>query len=246
MNLSSSTILITGGSEGIGLALAERFLKAGSKVIVCGRNQAKLDEVRQAHPELSTMVCDVANEAERVRLFESVTGDFPKLNVVVNNAGIQRRFQLDQPQDWPQIQSEIAINFEAPIHFATLFIAHLAKQENAAILNVTSGLAFVPSAFAPVYGATKAAMHSFTMSLRQNLSKLPIEVIEIIPPAVNTNLGGAGLHDTGVPLAEFADAVFAGLEKGQQEVAYGFSQKSSQASRAELDQVFEQMNRQMS
>ncbi len=242
MNLTSSSILITGGSEGIGLALAERFLKAGSTVIVCGRREEVLREAQQKHPQLHIRVCDVANEQARIELFKWATTEFPNLNVLINNAGIQRRFQFTQQPEWAEVQSEITINVEAPIHLGILFLPHLLKQTQPAIINVTSGLAFVPAAFAPVYAATKAAMHSLTMSLRQQLSKTPVEIIEIVPPAVNTNLGGVGLHDSGTPLNEFGDAVFKGLEKGDLEITYGFSTKTSRASREELDQIFKQMN----
>jgi uncharacterized oxidoreductase len=242
MNLSSNTVLITGGSEGIGLAIAEHFLKAGSEVIVCGRREDKLLEAQAKNPALHIRVADVSSEEGRKELWQWATGQFPKLNILINNAGIQRRFAFTQEMDWAQVQQEIAINLEAPIHLTMLFLPHLLEQTQPVIMNVTSGLAFVPATFAPVYAATKAAMHSVTMSLRQQLSNTPIEVIEILPPAVNTNLGGVGLHDSGVPLAEFASAVVKGLENGDPEVTYGMSAKTSRASREELDQIFKQMN----
>ncbi|HEY7213964.1 MAG TPA: SDR family oxidoreductase [Thermoanaerobaculia bacterium] len=242
MDLGSSTVLITGGASGIGLALAERFLAAGSEVILCGRREEKLREAKDRHPQFHIRACDVAGEADRVSLFEWAAGEFPRLNVLVNNAGIQRRIELAQAEEWRSTQEEIAINLEAPVHLSLLFIPHLQQQQRPAILNVTSGLSFVPMASAPVYSATKAALHSFTLSLRHQLATTPIEVIEIIPPAVNTDLGGPGLHTFGVPLDEFADAVMAGLQKGEREVAYGFAQQSSRASREELDAIFARMN----
>jgi uncharacterized oxidoreductase len=211
-------------------------------VIVCGRREEVLREAQQKHPQLHIRVCDVASEQARIDLFKWATTEFPNLNVLINNAGIQRRFRFTEQPEWAQVQSEITINIEAPIHLSMLFLSHLLKQTQPAIINVTSGLAFVPATFAPVYGATKAAMHSLTMALRQQLSKTPVEVIEIVPPAVNTNLGGVGLHDTGTPLNEFGDAVFKGLEKGELEISYGFSTKTSHASREELDQLFKQMS----
>jgi uncharacterized oxidoreductase len=242
MDLASNTVLITGGASGIGFALAERFLAAGSEVILCGRREEKLREAQDKHPEMRTRVCDVAGAADRASLFNWATGEFPRLNVLVNNAGIQRRFQLAQPEDWDRTHAEIAINFEAPVHLSALFIPHLLQQERPAIVNVTSGLSFVPMASAPIYSATKAALHSFTLSLRHQLAATPIQVLEIIPPAVNTDLGGAGLHTFGVPVDEFADAVMAGIRKGDVEVAYGFAQQSSRASRAELNEIFQRMN----
>jgi uncharacterized oxidoreductase len=242
MDSSSSTILVTGGASGIGLALAKRFLTAGSEVILCGRREEKLREAKDKHPQLHLRVCDVASAADRASLFQWATGEFPRLDVLVNNAGIQRRIELAQPEDWKETEGEIAINFDAPVHLSLLFIPHLLKQPRAAILNVTSGLSFVPMASAPVYSATKAALHSFTLSLRHQLAGTPIEVIEIIPPAVNTDLGGPGLHTFGVPVGELADAVMSGLQKGDPEIAYGFAQQSSRASREELDAIFQRLN----
>jgi uncharacterized oxidoreductase len=143
---------------------------------------------------------------------------------------------------WKPTHEEIAINLEAPVHLSTLFIPHLKQQEHPAIMNVTSGLGFAPMASAPVYCATKAAMHSFTLSLRHQLSSTPIQVIEIIPPAVNTDLGGPGLHTFGLPVEEFINAVMVGLQEGSPEIAYGYSQRASRASRAELDEIFQRMN----
>jgi uncharacterized oxidoreductase len=236
MNLSSSTILVTGGASGIGLALATRFAKLGSTVVVCGRREDVLAEAKKKG--LETIRADVATEADRVELAKQATTRFPKLNVLVNNAGIQRRapFSADTAS-WSEREKEIAINFAAPAHLAALLIPHLEKQKDAAIVNVTSGLAFVPGVFAPVYCATKAAMHSLSVSMRHDLKRKSIEVIEIVPPMVNTDLGGKGLHDEGVPLDEFADAMLEGLKRGETEIGYGFSEKARNASRAELDAI---------
>lgn len=242
MDLASNTVLITGGASGIGLALATRFLAAGSEVILCGRREEKLREAQGKHPQLKIRVCDLTGEADRLSLYEGVIHEFPRLNVLVNNAGIQRRFGLLRDQQLAPIREEVAINFEAPVHLSALFIPHLLKQRRPAIMNVTSGLSFVPMASAPVYSATKAALHSFTLSLRHQLAETPIEVIEIIPPAVDTDLGGAGLHTFGVPVDEFADAVMSRLQEGDLEVAYGFAQQASRASREELAAIFTRMN----
>ncbi|EYF05702.1 SDR family oxidoreductase [Chondromyces apiculatus] len=239
MKLAGNTVLITGGGSGIGLAFAQRFLAAGSKVIVCGRRQDKLDEAKSQHPGLHTYATDVATEADRIALVERVTRDFPDLNVLVNNAGIQRRTDfLETREPWRDAAQEIAINLEAPIHLSSLMIPHLIRQQRPALVNVSSGLAFVPSTFAPVYGATKAALHSFTMSLRAQLADTPIEVVEIVPPAVNTDLGGKGLHTFGEPLDTYADAVMKRLDEGELEIGYGFAEKARKASREELDQLF--------
>lgn len=242
MRIESNTILITGGASGIGLAMAKRFRQAGSNVIICSRDEKKLRLARDADPGLVTYVCDVSKQAEREELVRWTTRHHPKLNVVVNNAGIQRHIELAEPEPWAETEAEIATNFSAPVHLCKLFIPHLLKQEGPVIINVTSGLAFLPATIAPIYAATKAALHSFTRSLRQQLAKTPIEVIEVIPPAVNTDLGGAGKHTTGVPLDEYADAVFEGLKSGTKEHAYGLSEKLRNASRAEIDEMLKRMS----
>ncbi|MBM7691227.1 putative oxidoreductase [Peribacillus deserti] len=245
MKWSDNTILITGGSSGIGLAFAERFLKRGNTVIICGRNEEKLLQAQEKYPELHIRVSDVSVESDRISLVEWVKSSFPHVNVLVNNAGIQQRFDLlDQKEDWSYYRQEINANFEAPIHLTMLFLTHLEEKETAGIINVTSGLAFTPMAIAPIYCATKEALHSFTISLRHQVSKRNIEVFEVAPPAVNTDLGGPGLHTFGAPLDEFADGIFQGLEKNQQEIGYGRSAKAMKMSREEIDQAVEQMNKQ--
>jgi uncharacterized oxidoreductase len=136
----------------------------------------------------------------------------------------------------------MAINLEAPVHLTQLLYPHLSGRPDAAVVNVTSGLSFVPLANVPVYCATKAALHSFTLSLRWQLRETGIEVVEIIPPAVDTDLQAPGLHTFGVNVDEFADHVFQELEKGETEIAYGTALAGSRASREELDTVFERMN----
>lgn len=239
MQLNGNTILITGGTSGIGLAIAERFLSAGNEVIICGRRESALAEMRAKHPTLHTLVADTGSATAREALVTEVLARFPKLNVLINNAGIQRKVAMTKVEPWADVAQEIAINLEGPIHLSMLLTAHLQKQERALIANVSSGLAFVPLAVAPVYSATKAALHSFTLSLRHQLQP-SIEVVEIIPPAVRTNLGGA--HDFGTPLDEYADSVMAQLAEGRPEVTYDFSAKGSQASRAELDAIFQHIN----
>ena len=238
MRLGSNTVLITGGASGIGFALAERFLRAGSRVIVCGRRVEKLREAERRHPQLTTRACDLADQSERLSLRDWCAGAFPEVNVLVNNAGIQHRIELTGEGAWAQARSEIAINLEAVVHLSLLFIPRLRMQPHAAIVNITSALAFAPLPLTPVYSATKAAVHSFTLSLRHQLSGTSIEVVEILPPAVDTDLGGPGLHTFGVPVDELMDAVMPRLEAGDVEIAYGAAEQASRASRAELDQIF--------
>jgi uncharacterized oxidoreductase len=242
MKLDSNVVLITGGASGIGFALAERFLAAGSEVAICGRRRDRLAASREKHPRIQTRVCDLAKESDRVSLYRWAVGKFPGLNILVNNAGIQRRVSLSENEKWRDTRQEIAINLEAPVHLTKLFIPHLLERENPVIVNISSGLAFAPLAVAPIYSATKAALHSFTLSLRRQLSNTQIRVVEIIPPVVNTELGGYGLHTFGVPIDEFADAVVRRLEVGDLEIPYGTSQRASRASREELEEMFQRLN----
>ena len=242
MDVSGHTILITGGATGIGLALAERFLEADNDIVICGRRADKLEKARSKHRAFHTHACDVSDPEKRVELADWAFAEFPNLDVLLNNAGIQNRLDLKAEPEWSAIHQEIATNIEAHVHLATLFAPRLAKRPHAAILNVTSGLAFVPRSAVPVYSATKAAMRSFTLSLRHQLAGTSVEVIEIIPPAVDTDLGGVGLHTWGVPLDEFADSAFEQLREGKHEITYGFSAEAKDASAHDRDAIFERMN----
>lgn len=239
MDLSGNTVLVTGGGGGIGLAIARRFLDAGSRVIVCDLDPEKLAEARAAHPGLVTRAADVADAAGREELVAWTIAEHPDLDVLVNNAAIQRRkrFATDTA-DWPSRHKEIAINLEAPVHLSALVLDQLRAQPRAAIVNVSAELAFVPALFAPVYAATKARLHSFTMSLRAELEDTPVRVVEILPPAVNTDLGGAGIHAGTTPVGEFVDAVMARVAAGEVEVGYDSSETARRASREWLDERF--------
>lgn len=237
MNLSGNTILITGGASGIGLALAERFLREGNEVIIVGRREEKLKEAKNKFPELHTKVYDISKDTDRLSLFDWIKSEFPNINVLVNNAGIQQRVNLLNPtNDWSYYNNEISTNLEAPIHLCMLFAPLLKNKENSNIINISSGLAIAPGVWVPIYSATKAAIHSFTMSMRYQLTKAKINVIEVLPPAVNTDLGGVGLHTFGVSLDDFADAVFNGLENGDLEIGYGGTEKRLNASMDEIRQ----------
>lgn len=243
MNPTNNTILVTGGATGIGLALAARWLAAGNTVIICGRRADKLREAQAQYPGLRTHVADVATAADREALATWATTEYPVLNVLVNNAGIQNYYSLtDETIAWETRRQELAINLDAPLHLSTLLLPHLRRQAGAAIVNVTSGLAFAPFAKVPVYCATKAALHSFTLSLRVQLAGTGVRVLEIIPPAVNTDLGAPGLHTFGEPVDAFADAVVARLAAGEEEVGYGSSEQRRKASGVELEAYFKQMN----
>ncbi|HRH39653.1 MAG TPA: SDR family NAD(P)-dependent oxidoreductase [Flavobacteriales bacterium] len=222
MQLTNNKILITGGGSGIGLALAERFAQLGNTIIVCGRRADALQEAAERIPGAITKVCDLSNEEQRIFLRDWVAAEHPDLNVLVNNAGIQQWMKVDDDNFYERTKAELAINIEAPVHLAHLFMV-LPKLKT--IMNVSSGLAFSPLAKTPVYSATKAFIRSFTLSLRHLLKDRDIEVIEVIPPALNTDLGGKGLHDQAPPVSAFLDAIFPQLEAGQDEVAFAFSEE---------------------
>ena len=240
MELEGNTILVTGGSSGIGMGIAARFIELGNEVIVTGRRESALQAFKARYPSVITKVNDASDPAERVALAVWVAREFPHLNVLINNAGIQRKLNLLQIEPWADTALELDINLGAPIHLSSLFVPQLSQQPKAQIINVSSGLAFVPLAHMPVYCASKAALHSFTLSLREQLKATTIAVTEIIPPAVKTNLGGS--HDFGEELSAYLDSVFAQLSSGDPEVSFGFSARSSQMSRPELDQMFQRMN----
>eukprot|EP00667_Euglena_gracilis_P017703 EG_transcript_18692 len=251
MDLAGNTVLITGATSGIGLAFAERFLAAGSTVIICGRREALLEEVRAKHPAIHTVPCDVRLPEQRVALRDHVLAKFPDLNVLVNNAGVQRQIDDLAPEadKWSDAWSEVEINVGAVFHLVSLFLPHLRRTPRAAIANVTSGLSFIPKVNVPVYSATKAAVHSFTLSLREQErlrgaaeGKPPVRVIEIVPPAVNTDLGGPGLHTFGVPLDAYADSVMQDLAAGHDTVFYGLSAKMAAAHGEEWQRLFGVVN----
>jgi uncharacterized oxidoreductase len=248
MKMSGNTILITGGATGIGYALAEAFIKLDNEVIICGRRLNRLEEARKKYPSLNIRQCDVSDSADRESLVEWTLSNFSKLNILVNNAGIQRDIDLTKGTvEFLKGQDEIRINLEAPILLSVMFIPHLLKMKEPAIINVSSGLGFVPAATMPVYCATKAALHSFSMSMRYQLSKTPVKVFEIIPPGVDTELNPEGrakrnYSSTGVQPAELAAAVMKELEKDHFEIGYSYTEDFRNASRSELDDRFMMMN----
>ena len=191
MKVTGNTVLITGGGSGIGRALAEAFHALGNKVIISGRRQSALDEVTSANPGMVSAVLD-ATKAENIRTFaETLTRDHPDLNVVINNAGIMKNEDIAAAPDYLEIAEEtIATNLLAPIRLTAALLPHFLKKENAAVLTVSSGLAFVPMVATPTYSATKSAIHAYSMALREQLKDTSVEVIEIAPPYVQTTLQG--------------------------------------------------------
>ncbi len=239
MNIQNNKILITGGATGIGLGLTERFIQENNTVIICSRNESALLEVAQKFPSVITKQCDLTDADERINLYNWVKDEHPDLNVLVNNAGIQQWMNLEDDDFFERAKTEISTNIEAPVHLTALFIR---LKSLTTILNVTSGLSFVPLTKVPVYGATKAFFHSFTLASQYLLQQKNIEVIELIPPALNTDLGGKGLHDTAPPVADFVTSVFGQLKAGKTSITFGFSDMMAKADPAGLKQAFDRMN----
>lgn len=205
MNLSGNTILITGGGSGIGKALAEQFHALDNQVIITGRRKAALDETTAAHPGMRSYVLDVEDPAAIHALAAQVATDFPKLNVIVNNAGIMKAENLQaQPDDLADAVAIVTTNLLGPIRLTQAFLPQLKRQPRATIMTVSSGLAFVPLTMTPTYNATKAAIHSYSQSLRAQLHGTGIDVIELVPPGVQTDLlPGQKQNPEMLPLADY-------------------------------------------
>jgi len=249
MKISGNTILITGGATGIGFSLAEAFVKAGNVVIICGRREQKLEEAKAKFPQIHTKVCDVSKEKERQLLYKWVSSNFKNINVLVNNAGIQRMIDFKKgTQDLFNDEDEIEINLRAYIYLSAYFIPLLLKRKEAAIINISSGLAYMPLAVVPVYCATKAAIHSFSISLRHQLKDSSIKVFEIMPPIVDTELDRGAREEReqeyrGIAPFEVAKVTLNALENNEYEVAIGMAQYLRDGARNNPEQTFQNMNK---
>ena len=226
MQLSGNIILITGGATGIGLILAQELLKLGNEVIICGRRQNRLEEARVANPGLHIRVCDVSDHKARTSLVSWLEDNFPRLNILINNAGVQHLYDFRDRNSNPAFpEEEIATNLGAPIHLTTLLLPLLERQTTAAIANVSSGLGFIPLAQVPVYCATKAALHSLTMSMRHQLRNTNVRVFEIIPPMVTSELGSTHRpkedNKSAMPTMEAVAEIITGIENDTFELAIG-------------------------
>jgi uncharacterized oxidoreductase len=251
MRMNSNTIFITGGTSGIGQGLAEAFHKLGNQVIITGRREDRLKSICTANSGMKYYVLDVADSGSVREVARKAIGQFPALNCVFNNAGMQAMhdFSAGGPLDEQAIIGEINTNLMGTIRVAAEFIPHLKKQQNASLVNVSSGLAFTPLARFPVYCATKAAVHSFSLSLRHQLKNSGIKVIELIPPYVATELGGPSKQippgaPQPMPLARFIAETMKELAGDADEVAIGDVRHLVSGSNAEaMKKIFAGMNR---
>ncbi|HXH31958.1 MAG TPA: SDR family NAD(P)-dependent oxidoreductase [Bacteriovoracaceae bacterium] len=230
MNLSNNTVLITGGTSGIGLEFASQLLELGNTIIVTGRDQTKLDEAKKRLPKIHILQSDVSDPKAIGLLYAETIKKFPDLNIVINNAGIMRKINLNDPvSDLENLTREIETNLLGTIWMSQQYLPHLKTKKTAAIVNVSSGLAFVPFPISPVYSATKSAVHAFTQCLRLQLKNTTVKVFELAPPGTETalfrgdftaeDLGGVKSMDVKVMVKR----AIAGLKKDQLEIRPGLS-----------------------
>ncbi len=248
MKMSGNTVLITGGTSGIGLELATRLLALGNTVIVTGRDPSKLDAVKRTLPALHGVQSDVSDPKAIAGLHQHVLTEFPGLNVLVNNAGIMRRMNLRTPgSDLDDLTREIDINLSGPIRMSMQFLPHLLARDDGVIINVSSGLAFVPLPILPIYCATKAGIHSFTQSLRMQLQGTRVTVVELAPPLTRTHLldifDHAAERGPSMDLGKMVDAAMDGLKQGQPEIRPGLSNVLQLMSRVAPNLVLKQFSK---
>ena len=204
MNIAGNTILITGGGSGIGRGLAEALHAEGNQVIIAGRRRAVLEDTAAANSGMKFLTLDIGS-SDAIRVFaRRITAEFPTLNMLINNAGIMRAEDLlAQQDDFADVEAIVATNLLGPIRLTAALLPLLRKQSHSTIINVSSGLAFVPLALTPTYSATKAALHSYTLSLRSQLKGTATEVLEIIPPYVQTDLMNGAEDPRAMPLKDY-------------------------------------------
>lgn len=249
MKQTHQIVLITGGSSGIGLALARKFLENDNTVIVTGRNLQKLEAVKEEHPQIHIYQSDVNREDDVQLLEQTLRETFGGIDVLINNAGIMTLADTgNEHNDVNRQFDEIDINFKAPIRLLHQFLPQLKKSNDAVVVNVSSGLAYVPFAQSPVYSGTKSALHFWTQSIRVQLKPHRIQVIELLPPVVDTKLAqDANLQDDNLnpmPPEQLADSFWKSYIRGKEEIAPGISLALKVMSRLAPAFAFKQLNKQ--
>jgi uncharacterized oxidoreductase len=246
MKLTGRTILITGGGTGLGSGLAAALHAKGNKVIITGRREEVIKNFAAKYPGMETFTGDVAKEADVKRLLEWVKQNHPQLNVLVNNAGIMQPLDFTEPEALEgRLFDEIEINLKGLIRMTSVFLPILSAQSEAALINISSGLAYLPLAYSPVYCATKAAVHSFSQSLRYQLRKSSVKVLEIAPPAVESDLGkttGMAGDYPKITLEAFVAETMKALESGKTELPIGQSKMLKLMGRISPDFAFGILN----
>lgn len=246
MKLENKTVLITGGTSGIGLELARQLRQRGATVIVTGRDQDRLDAAKRMLPGLHIVKSDVSDPGAIAALRANLVAQFPKLDTLINNAGIMRNLNFGRDGDLHDVTREIEINLSGPVRMIQEFLPHLKTREGALIVNVSSGLAFIPFPAAPIYCATKAAVHSFTQSLRAQLDGSGVTIVELAPPAVETPLLRGEFAEEmkgqkGMDVKALAARAIAGIEAGTLEIRPGLSNVLKVMSRIAPHFMFKQL-----
>jgi uncharacterized oxidoreductase len=221
MNLTGNTIFITGGGSGIGRGIAEAFHKLGNQVIISGRRKKALEETIKANPGMASIDLDVESPASIRTAAKQLTSAYPRLNVLINNAGIMLPDTAAGAQDDAQLVSTVTTNFMGPLRVTSALIEHLKAQPSATIIYNTSILGFVPMAATSVYSATKAALHSYVLSQRFKLRNTPVRVIELAPPWVRTDLMNSREAEAAMPLDEFLQGAMKQLGTDAEEILVG-------------------------
>ncbi len=248
MRLEQKTVLITGGTSGIGLELARQLLGRGNKVIVTGRDRERLDAAERALPGVRTFRSDVSDPGAIAALHGDVLARFPALDTLVNNAGIMRNLKLNEDRGLQDVTREIEVNLAGPVRMVQQFLPHLMTRPGALIVNVSSGLAFVPLPVAPVYCAAKAAIHSYTQSLRAQLQGTGVTVVELAPPGVETPLFRGEFAEEmrgqkAMDVTVLAKRAIAGIEAGKLEIRPGLASVLKAMSRIAPHLMLKQMTR---
>jgi uncharacterized oxidoreductase len=248
MKLHGRTVLITGGTSGIGLELARRLLERGNTVAVTGRDRRRIDQARQALPELHVFESDVGDPAAIAALYPHALAELPDLDVLVNNAGIMRNLDLNEPRDIVDATREIDVLLRGPIQMTQQFLPHLLSRPEALIVNVSSGLAFIPFAISPVYSAAKAGLHAFTRCLRVQLAGTSVRVVELAPPGTETPLFRAEFEremkgQKAMDVKALVDKALAGIEGGKTEIRPGLANVLNTMSRLAPHFMFNQLTK---
>lgn len=248
MQLRQRTILITGGTSGIGQELARQLLDRGNTVIVTGRDQARLNQARAVLPGVHTLLSDVSDRRAVQTLYDEVVDRFPSLDTVVNNAGIMRNLRLDRERSLADVTREIEVGLNGPIWMVQQFLPFLNARKQSLIINVSSGLAFVPFPAAPVYSAAKAGLHAYTRCLRAQLEGAGVTVVELAPPGTETPLFRGEFAEElkgekGMDPKALVRRAIEGIEAGKTEIRPGLSNILKIASRLAPGLMFRQMVR---
>lgn len=229
MNLQNNTILVTGGTSGFGFEFASRLIALGNTVIITGRNAQRLRETKEKLPGVHTIQSDVSKADDIVRLYHQATQAFPELNILINNAGEMRKISLHQPHELDDITREIEINLMGSIRMVQQFLPHLKTKTNAAILNVTSGIALMPFPISPIYSASKSGLRAYTQALRVQLKNTRIKVIELVAPGSSTPLNDKFINEDGFNAKalmapdKIVAAAIKGMKNDQEEIYPGLA-----------------------